>query len=145
MFIIGDLNMTTENTHLNDLMQIYDLTALMQEPTCYQSQNPNCIDQFLTNRKHYLKIAKLLKLVCDHHKLISTIMESEIFRGPHGKKICLSYKKFDHECLSNALREELETLEGDKYGKFKKTTNVLNNHPPIKTKMIRFNNSIFMT
>ena len=35
LFITGDLN--TENTHLNDLLQIYDLTALIQEPTCYQS------------------------------------------------------------------------------------------------------------
>ena len=49
LFIIGDLIMKTENTHLNDLLQIYDLTTLIKEPTCYQSQNPNCIDHFLTN------------------------------------------------------------------------------------------------
>ena len=54
-FIIGDLNMKTENTHLNDLMQIYELTALIKEPTCYQSQNPICIDHFLTNRKTLFK------------------------------------------------------------------------------------------
>ena len=29
LFIIGDLNMTTKNTHLNDLLQIFDLTALI--------------------------------------------------------------------------------------------------------------------
>ena len=34
LFIIGDLTKTTENTHLNDLLQIYDLTALIKEPTC---------------------------------------------------------------------------------------------------------------
>ena len=51
LFIIGDLNMATENTHLNDLLQIYDLTALIKVPTCYQSQNSNCIDHFLTNLK----------------------------------------------------------------------------------------------
>ena len=28
LFIIGDLNMMTKNTHLNDLLQMYDLTAL---------------------------------------------------------------------------------------------------------------------
>ena len=42
--------MTTESTHLNDLLQIYNLTALIKEPTCYQSQN------------RYLNIVKLLKL-----------------------------------------------------------------------------------
>ena len=55
LFIIGDLNMTTENTHLNDLLQIYDLTALIKEPTCYKSQNSNCRDHFLTNRKTIFK------------------------------------------------------------------------------------------
>ena len=31
-----------------------------------------------------------------------------------------SYKKFNKECFSNALREELEILEGDIYGEFEK-------------------------
>ena len=34
LFIIGNLNMTTDNTHLNDLLQMHDLTAFIQEPTC---------------------------------------------------------------------------------------------------------------
>ena len=55
LFITGDLNMMTENTHLNGLLQIYGLTALMKEPTCYQSQNPSGIDHFLTNCKTLFK------------------------------------------------------------------------------------------
>ena len=128
LFIIGDLNMTTENTHLNELLQIYDLTALIKEPTCYQSQNPNCIDHFLTNRKALFKHCQTFETgLSDHHKLISMIMKSGIFKGPPPKKIYWSYKKFDHECFSSALREKLETLEGETYGEFeKKVTNVLN-------------------
>ena len=73
-------------------------------------------------------------------------MKSGLFKGPPKKKIYRSYKKFDHECFKNALREELENIEGDTYGEFEKTfTNVLNTHAPIKTKMIRFNNKVFMT
>ena len=34
LFIIGDLNMTTENTHLNDLLQIYDITLFIKVSTC---------------------------------------------------------------------------------------------------------------
>ena len=45
--------------------------------------------------------------------------------------------KFDHECFSNALREELETLKGDTYDEFEKNL--------FKTKMIRFNNNGCMT
>ena len=47
-------------------------------------------------------------------------MESGIFKGPPKKNIYQSYKRFDHECFSNALREVLETVEGDKYGEFEK-------------------------
>ena len=73
-------------------------------------------------------------------------MKSGIFKGPPKKKTYRSYKKFDHECFSNGLREELETLEGDTCGEFEKQfTNVLNTHASIKTKMIRFNNNVFMT
>ena len=113
--------MTTENTHLNDLLQIYDLPAPIKEPTCYRSQNPNCIDHSLTNRKTLFKHCQNFKTgLSDHHKLISMIMKSGIFKGPPKKKIYWSCKKFDHDCFSNALREELETLEGDKYGELEK-------------------------
>ena len=130
LFIIDDLNMATENTHLNDLLQIYDLTGLIKEPTCYQSQNPNCIDQFLTRRKALFK----------HCQTFETGLSKDL------KRFIGLIKKFDNECFSNALREELETLEGDTYGEFeKKITNVLNTHATIKIKMIRFNNNVFMT
>ena len=72
-------------------------------------------------------------------------MKSDICNGPPKKKIYRSYKKFDCKCFSNALREELEILEGDTYGEFEENTNVLNTHASIKTKMIRFNNNDFMT
>ena len=72
-------------------------------------------------------------------------MRSGIFEGSPKKKIYWSYK-FENESFSNALREELEILEGDTYGEFeRKLTNVSNAHAPIKTKMRRFNNNVFMT
>ena len=112
--------MTTENNHLNNLLQTYDLTALIKEPTCYQSQNPNIIDHFLTNLKTFKHCQTFETGLSDHHKLISTIMKSGIFKGPPKKKIYRSCKKFDNQCFSNALREELESLEVDTYGESKK-------------------------
>ena len=57
---MSDLKMTTENTHLNDLLQIYDLTAHIKQQTLYQSQNLNCINHFLTSRKALFKLLKLI-------------------------------------------------------------------------------------
>ena len=48
------------------------------------------------------------------------ILKSGTFKGPPKKTIYWSYKHFDQEWFSNALREELETLEGDAYGEFQK-------------------------
>ena len=73
--LICDINMTTENTHLNDLLQIYYLTALIKEPTCYQSENPLF--------KHCQTFETGLS---DHHKLIWTIMKSGIFKEPLKKR-----------------------------------------------------------
>ena len=105
MFIIGNLNLTTENTHLNDLLQIYDLTAFRKEPTCFKLHRP------IKKKNKKKKNQKTLTFETgfpDHHKLVSTIMKSGIFKGPLKKKIYWSYKKIDIECFSNALREELE-------------------------------------
>ena len=42
-------------------------------------------------------------------------MKSGKLRGPSKKKMHRSYKKFDHECFNNVLKEELVALEGDTY------------------------------
>ena len=89
-------------------MTHYDLAAIIKKPTCYQSQNPNCIDHFLTNRKALFKHFQTFETgLSDHHKLISTIMKSCTFKRPPKKKIYRSYKKFDHECLTNLIETEI--------------------------------------
>ena len=78
--------MTTGNLHLNSLIQIANLNALInpfipnapflyplktpenrkvfscdqwvQIPTCYYSHNPNCVDNLLTNQKALFKLSK---------------------------------------------------------------------------------------
>ena len=53
--IIGDFNITTENTHLQSMMQAHNLNILIKEPICFQSKNPNQIDLLLTNHKSMFK------------------------------------------------------------------------------------------
>ena len=61
--IFGDFIMSIENCHFQILMQIYDLSPLIKEPTCFQSHNPTCMDNFLRNQKRcssqvdYFKLA----------------------------------------------------------------------------------------
>ena len=56
--IFGDFNMSVKNSHFQNLMQIYDFSPLVKEPTCFQSHHPTCIDNFLTNQKAIFKLIR---------------------------------------------------------------------------------------
>ena len=80
--------MNIANVHLKTLLQLFNLNALINSPTCYQSHIPTCIDHILTNQKSLFKFSKTFEtgLPADHHKLISTTVKSAIFKGPPRKK-----------------------------------------------------------
>ena len=65
---IGDFNLPAENSHLEAIIQAYDLSSLIQETTRYQSHTPSCIDLILTNRKHLFQLSKTFETgLSDHH------------------------------------------------------------------------------
>ena len=79
--------MNIANVHLKTLLQLFNLNALINSPTCYQSHIPTCIDHILTNQKSLFKFSKTFETgLSDHHKLISTTMKSGSFKGPPQKK-----------------------------------------------------------
>ena len=80
--IFGDFNTSVENSHFQNLKQIYDLSPLLKLLTCFQSHNSTCIGNFLTNQKEMFKLSRLFETgLSDHHKLISVVMKSGVFRG----------------------------------------------------------------
>ena len=89
------------------------MSHLINEPTCFQSHDPTCIDNILANRKTMFKTSKSFESgLSDHHKLVSTIMNSGRFRGPPRKKILRSYKNFDFECFNTALKTKRDSIKG---------------------------------
>ena len=111
--------MSVENSHFQNLMQLYNLSPLIKEPACFQSHHPTRIDNFLTNQKAMFRLSRLFETgLSDHHKLISVVMKSGVFRGPPRKKVYRSYKKFDLEHFNIALKSELEKLSHSAYNEF---------------------------
>ena len=147
ILLLGDLNMTTENLHLNNLIQIFNLNALIKTPTCYQSHNSTCIDNILTNQKALFSLSKTFETgLSDHHKLTSAIMKSGSFKGSPRKKNYRSYKYFDIDLFKIALQEKLKHLENAAHSAFNSAfTNLLNEHTPLKTKILRYNHKTFIT
>ena len=79
--------MSIENVHLNTLLQLFYLNALINSPTYYQSHIPTCIDHILTNQESLFKFYQMFETgLSDHHKLISTTMKSGSFKGPPKKR-----------------------------------------------------------
>ena len=135
--------MSVENSHLQNIMQIYNLSPLIKEPTCFQSHNPTCIDNFLTNQKAMFKFSRLFESgLSDHPKLISAVMKSDIFRGPPRKKVYSTYKIFALEHFKTGLKNELEKLSDSTHDVFKTAfCFVMNKDAPIKLKILRHNNN----
>ena len=74
-------------------------------------------------------------------------MKSGSFKGPpKKKKIYRCCKNFDIANFSNTLKGGLEKVNDDSYKNFESIfLNALNIYAPLKMKMLRFNNSAFMT
>ena len=73
---MGDFNMTTSNPILSQFLDTFTLSPLSIDPTCFKnSENPSCIDFLLTNFKPSFLKTVFETGICDHHKMISTIMK----------------------------------------------------------------------
>ena len=75
---------------LGTTLENYDLSNVINKPTCYQSNNPTCINLILANKKNLFKLSDTFEMGhSNHNKLISTIMKSErFFKGKTKEKIC---------------------------------------------------------
>ena len=48
---MGDSNLTIENKHLEELLNLFNLKSIISSSTCFQSANPMCIDLTLANQE----------------------------------------------------------------------------------------------
>ena len=125
----------------------FDLESLINSPTCYKSTNPSCIDLILTNKKnHFMKSATFETGLSDHHKLITTILRKTISKGNSKKMFYRDYKRFDQKKFETELKLKLNSQKNLSYSTFQAVfLEILNKIAPVKVKVLRFNNNVFMT
>ena len=114
--------------------------------TCYQSNDPTCLDLILTNIKDLFKLSDTFETgLSDHHKLILTILKSGGLKGKPKEKIYRSYRQFNSEGFKKDLEFRL-VKSSSFYDDFETTfLKELNRHAPLKKKILRHNNNCFMT
>ena len=107
-------------------------------PTCYQSNDPTCIDLILTNRKNLFKLSDAFeKDLSGHHELISTILKSRGFKGKPKEKIYRSHRQFNSDGFKKDLEFRLNRLTSSSYNDFETTfLKEFNRHEPLKKKIL---------
>ena len=93
--------------------------------------------------KAHFKKAYILEIgITDFHKLTAVSLKSQILKAPQKRKLYRDYKAFDKNSFNNNLKTKLDSIKILDYSSFKDIfINVLNTHAPLKSKIIRANNT----
>jgi len=148
--VIGDFNSEVQEEAMKDFCETYNLKNLIDFSTCYKNpNNPSSIDVILTNRANNFCDSTTVETgLSDYHKLTLTVLKTYFKKKAPIKIMYRSYKNYDEANFKSDLAKKLNDLKKDSinYDNFLSTfLNVLNDHAPIKYKMIRGNNCPFMT
>ena len=77
ILFLGDLSSQPSENCVNDFCNVFNLSNLVKEPTCYKNpDNPSCIDLFLTNRPKCFQSTMTMKTgISDFHKMVMTVLK----------------------------------------------------------------------
>ena len=151
--------MTPSNPILSQFLDTFALLPINIDPTCFKnSKNPSCINLLLTNLKPSFMKANVFETgISDHHKIISTIMKFHFTMESPKTKYYRDYRKFDIDYFSSEISRQLDSIfssfkenedceELNEFNRFHRVSlNLLNIQAPLKKKILRGNNSPFMT
>ena len=135
---MDDFNLTIENKHLEELLNLFNLKSLISSPTCFQSINATCIDLILTNQEDLFSNSNTCEVgISDHHHLASTMFDEKILKGSTKTLFYRDYKKFEENKFARDLTYELQNIKNPSYSQFEKAfVTVLDNHAPLKKKQL---------
>ena len=150
ILFLGDLNSQLSENSVNDFCNVYNLSNLVKEPTCFKNpDNPSSIDLFLTNRPKCFQSTMTMKTgISNFHKMVITALK--IFYKKQKPKIIhqRNYKTFNNNLFKEELNNELlnTDINNAELVEFTNTVlSILNKHAPMKRRYIRANKSAFLT
>ena len=119
---MGDINMTLDDSNFNELIEDHELSTLISEPTCFNSINPTCTDNFLRSK----------------------MLRSTFARGKPEKIFYHCYKNFDNKKFEEKLKKHLSSmLDFESFHLAFETT--LDRFEPLQQKVVRNKNQPFIT
>ena len=156
ILFIGDLNidlniLNHDKKHfLKDLCDVFDLTNMIKDKTCFMSTEGSSIDVMLTNKpRSFYKTTTIETGLSDHHKLILTFLRSHhIFKQKSKNIMYRDIKNMNKEDFKNDILnlplDELNRFSDSLTGFVTLFKSIVDRHAPIKNRIVRGNNKPFM-
>ena len=144
--VIGDLNHDslneTKGKPLANIMELFDLTNLIQKPTCFMKDcKPSLLDVILTISKSLcMKTLNFGTGISDWHNMISIVINNQIPKNEKYKSQYKSFRSVDTDALNTEMKDiQLTGIDGNDcrihtvFGKFENDIrNIFDKHVPIK-------------
>ena len=153
--VMGDFNIDVNEVtnqsleKLNTFCETFGLSSLVKDYPCYTKTYKSSIDLILTNKTSSFRLTKATETgISDVHLLISTYMKTQTIRLKSRKFLYRNYKRFNEKTFlelesKNLTENSISSNENYEYLSFQ-FADVVNKHAPLKTKVLRGNNTPFI-
>ena len=146
--LVGDFNAEDTEPCLSQFLYQYEAKNIVKDKTCFKSIcHPTCIDLFLTNcSRSFQNTTTISTGLSDFHKMVVTVFKYTFSKSKPKEITYRSYKNFDQDKFKKDLKNKLQNKTVSEYETFENIfLTVLENHAPLKKKIIRANHSPYVT
>ena len=106
LLFLGDFNAGVEDSSVKNFCSSYNLTSMINRPTCFKNPEKPCIDLMTNCPKSFQNFCAIETGLLDFHKLVVTVMNTTykksqpkiIIIEPNGNKCDESFKNFTSSC-----------------------------------------------
>ena len=156
VIIMGDIKIDTHDiqhpgyTKLNSFIDVFGLSNLVTDKTCFTKGYSSSIDVLLTNKPRCFQNTTVFETgLNDFHGLVSTLMRTHIPRLKPKVIKYRSYKKFDPvRFLQDVKNTDFKADPNDSDLTYRNLSSdirrLVDKHAPLKTKVQRGNTAPFM-
>ena len=101
-----DLLCDTNGKPLANIMELFDISNLIQKPTCFMKNcKPSLLDVLLTNSKSLcIKTLNVATGISDCHNMISTVINNQIQKTEKQKNQYRSFRSVDTDALNMNMK-----------------------------------------
>lgn len=157
VILMGDININFLNKNcpkfkkFETFCDTFSLKNLIKSPTCFQADIPTSLDVIMTNKnRSFINSNVVITGLSDWHGMVTTMTRTHVKKLPPKTIRYRSFKNFDEVSFLRDMQHIMENRDfTGEIEPFENLAidflNVVDNHAPLKSKIVRGNDAPFMT